>query len=68
MNNAEPFDDTEENMFQYFDGLVQDCSNSSALAMELLQWSTEPSICAMKARSSSNTAILIIISTVLIVN
>ena len=26
------------------DGLVQDCSNSSALAMELLQSCTEPSI------------------------
>ena len=29
----------------YFDGLVQDCSNSSALAMELLQSCTKPSIC-----------------------
>ena len=28
---------------QHFDGLVQDCSNSSALAMELLQSCTEPS-------------------------
>ena len=28
----------------YIDGLVQDCSNSSALAMELLQSCTEPSI------------------------
>ena len=27
------------------DGLVQDCSNSSALAMELLQSCTKPSIC-----------------------
>ena len=27
------------------DGLVQDCSNSSALAMELLQSCTEPLIC-----------------------
>ena len=27
------------------DGLVQDCSNSSALAMELLQSCTEPPIC-----------------------
>ena len=27
-----------------FDGLVQDCSNSSALAMELLQSCTKPSI------------------------
>ena len=26
-----------------FDGLVQDCSNSSALAMELLQSCTKPS-------------------------
>ena len=29
----------------YIDGLVQDCSNSSALAMELLQSCTKPSIC-----------------------
>ena len=28
-----------------FDGLVHDCSNSSALAMELLQSCTKPSIC-----------------------
>ena len=28
----------------YFDGLVQDCSNSSALAMELLQSCTKSSI------------------------
>ena len=27
------------------DGLVQDCSNSSALAMELLHSCTKPSIC-----------------------
>ena len=29
---------------QYFDGLVQDCSNSSALALELLQSCTNPLI------------------------
>ena len=29
----------------HIDGLVQDCSNSSALAMELLQSCTKPSIC-----------------------
>ena len=29
----------------HFDGLVQDCSNSSALTMELLQSCTKPSIC-----------------------
>ena len=28
----------------HFDGLVQDCSNSSALAMELLQSCAKPSI------------------------
>ena len=28
------------------DGLVQDCSSSSALAMELLKSCTKPSICA----------------------
>ena len=32
----------------YIDCLVQDCSNSSALAMELLQSCTKPSICAKK--------------------
>ena len=30
---------------QYIDGLVQDCSNSSALALELLQSCTKPSAC-----------------------
>ena len=30
---------------QYINGLVQDCSNSSALAMELLQSCTKPLIC-----------------------
>ena len=29
----------------HIDGLAQDCSNSSALAMELLQSCTKPSIC-----------------------
>ena len=29
---------------EHIDGLVQDCSNSSALAMELLQSCTKPSI------------------------
>ena len=29
------------------DGLVQDCSNSSELAMELLQPCTKPSICGV---------------------
>ena len=29
----------------YFDGLVQDCSNSIANALELLQSCTKPSIC-----------------------
>ena len=32
--------------YEYFNGLVQDCSNSSALAMELLQSWTKPSICS----------------------
>ena len=31
-------------MIRYFDGLVQDCSNCIALAMELLQSCTKPSI------------------------
>ena len=30
---------------QHIDGLVQDCGNSSALAMELLQSCTKPSLC-----------------------
>ena len=41
----------------YFDGLVQDCSTSSALAIELLQSSTKPSICCllwMSCRKSPN--------------
>ena len=29
----------------YFDGLVQDCSNSSVLVMWLLQSCAKPSIC-----------------------
>ena len=32
------------NLNPYIDGLVQDCSNSSALAMELLQSCTKPLI------------------------
>ena len=32
-------------MMLYFNGLVQDCCNSSAFAMELLQFCTKPSIC-----------------------
>ena len=35
----------------YIDGLVQDCSNSSALAMELLQFCTKPSICGTRPRN-----------------
>ena len=34
----------ELNIHRYIEGLVQDCSNSSALAMELLQSCTNPSI------------------------
>ena len=33
------------------DGVVQDCSNSSALAMELLQSCTKPSLCTVKLSS-----------------
>ena len=36
------------NTYQYTDGLVQDGSNSSVLAMELLQSCTNPSICALR--------------------
>ena len=44
----------------YFDGLVQDCGNSSALAMELLQSCTKPSIAMELLQCISNgiTAIL----------
>ena len=31
----------------HIDGWVQDCSNSSALAMELLQYCTKPSTCRL---------------------
>ena len=36
---------------KYIDSLVQDCSNSSALAMELLQSCTKPSICGWLCKS-----------------
>ena len=32
-------------VLKYIDGLVQDCSNSSAIPMEFLQSCTEPAIC-----------------------
>ena len=35
----------------YIHGLVQDWSNSSVLAMELLQFCTKPSICIIKLTS-----------------
>ena len=37
----------------HFHGLVQDCSNSSALAMELLQSCTKPSICSSSSSLES---------------
>ena len=42
----------------YIDGLVQDCSNSSALAMELLQSCIEPSKCEMPAIAIYNVIII----------
>ena len=33
----------------HFDGLVQDCNNSSVLAMELLQFGAEPLICPWRS-------------------
>ena len=36
----------------YIDSLVQDCSSSSALAMELLQSCAKPSICSAVYRRS----------------
>ena len=41
----------------YIDGLVQDCSNSIALAMELLQSCTEPSIYGIKLISDAISSI-----------
>ena len=38
-------------LFWYFDGLVQDCSNSIANALELLQFCTKPSISSLKSVS-----------------
>ena len=38
------------------DGLVQDCSNSSALAMELLQSCTKPSKCMLHLYRGEKTA------------
>ena len=35
------------NYVEYFDGLVQECSYSNALAMELLQSCIKPSICVL---------------------
>ena len=32
---------------KYIDGLVEDCSNSIANALELLQSSTKPSVCLL---------------------
>ena len=39
----------------YIDGFVQDCSNSSALAMELLQSFTKPLIHALPGPSSASS-------------
>ena len=38
----------------YIDGLVQDCSNSNALGIELLQYCTKPSICETLCDNSVN--------------
>ena len=45
--------DVASSSFLHCDGLVQDYSNSSALAMELLQSCTKPLICRF-AKSFSN--------------
>ena len=39
---------THQGWVMHINGLVQDCSNSSALAMELLQSCTDPAICVCK--------------------
>ena len=44
-----------ENKKTYIDGLVQNCSNSSALAMELLQSCAKPSICLCSSLAGRNT-------------
>ena len=44
---------------EYFDGLVQDCSNSSAVAMELLQSCTKPSICSFRLTGMVDLAAII---------
>ena len=41
---------TASSIQMYIDGLMQDCSNSSALAMELLQSCTTPSLCGKWVR------------------
>ena len=41
---TDPTTITNSPEINYIDGLVQDCSNSSALAMELLQSCTKPSM------------------------
>ena len=45
----------------YIDGLVHDCSNSSALAMELLQFCTKPSIYYCTPKSPIHSVILFIL-------
>ena len=40
----------EENAYENIDGLIQDCSNSIANALELLQSCTKPSISSAKSR------------------
>ena len=49
-------DETE--MKIQIDGLVQDCSNSSALAMELLQSCTKPSRCYIQENIFENVVLL----------
>ena len=38
------------------DGLVQDCSNSIANALELLQFCTKPSTCEMGTKSNPSSS------------
>ena len=47
-----------EKIKSYFDGLVQDCSNSSALTMGLLQSCTKPSICISPISQTSRMQVL----------
>ena len=45
ISDEDEISETIHKLENYIDGLAQDCSNSSALAMQLLQSCPKPSIC-----------------------